>query len=74
MPMVKNQDFEQEFMSLANFWFSQKDYQQAAFYSTEAIRQNGESAAAWQKKHPSGASLMETYLNLQGVYRVCIAP
>ncbi len=48
MPLVKNQNFESEFMSLANFWFTQKDYQQAAFYSTEAIRQNGESAAAWQ--------------------------
>ncbi len=48
LPLVKNQNFESEFMSLANFWFTQKDYQQAAFYSTEAIRQNDESAAAWQ--------------------------
>lgn len=48
LPLIGQTHFEEEFNALSNFWFSQKDYSQAAFYSTEAIRQNDQSAAAWQ--------------------------
>ncbi len=48
LPLVKHTDFHQPFMALSNFWFNQEDYQLAAFYSTEALRQNPDSAPAWQ--------------------------
>jgi tetratricopeptide (TPR) repeat protein len=48
LPLVTKTDFHQPFMTLSNFWFSQQDYQLAAFYSTEALRQNPDSAPAWQ--------------------------
>jgi len=48
LPLIGHTHFEEEFNVLSNFWFSQKDYAKAAFYSTEAIRQNDQSAPAWQ--------------------------
>ncbi|MDP6417909.1 MAG: tetratricopeptide repeat protein [Candidatus Krumholzibacteria bacterium] len=48
LPLVPNQDFHDEFLLLGNYWFQQEDFQRAAFYSTEALREKLDSAPAWQ--------------------------
>jgi len=48
LPLVEQGNYRREFLALGNFWFSQEDYQRAAFYCAEALRQDPDSAPAWQ--------------------------
>ncbi len=48
LPLVGAKDFHDDFVTLAHYWGSKGDWEKAAHYNREALRQNDRSAMAWQ--------------------------
>jgi 4-amino-4-deoxy-L-arabinose transferase-like glycosyltransferase len=48
LPLVKGKDFHDDWETLAFYWGRQGDWDRAAFYNQQALRENMRSAAAWQ--------------------------
>ncbi len=48
LPLVRAKDFHDDWETLAFYWGRQGDWDRAAFYNQQALRENMRSAAAWQ--------------------------
>jgi tetratricopeptide (TPR) repeat protein len=48
LPLVGVKDFHDDWETLAFYWGRQGDWDRAAFYNQQALRENMRSAAAWQ--------------------------
>ena len=48
LPLVKAVDFHEDWITLANYWASQGDWEKVILYNQQALRANMNSAVAWQ--------------------------
>lgn len=48
LPLVKGKDFSDDWQTLAVYWGRHGDWDRAALYNQQALRENMRSAAAWQ--------------------------
>ncbi|MBN2170865.1 MAG: glycosyltransferase family 39 protein [Candidatus Krumholzibacteriota bacterium] len=48
LPLVRAVDFHEDWITLANYWASQADWEKVILYNQQALRANMDSAVAWQ--------------------------
>jgi 4-amino-4-deoxy-L-arabinose transferase-like glycosyltransferase len=48
LPLVRAVDFHEDWITLANYWASQMDWEKVILYNQQALRANMDSAVAWQ--------------------------
>jgi len=48
LPLLPAQNYHEDWLVIGNHWAGREDWEKVAFYNQQALRENMESAAAWQ--------------------------